>query len=185
MIALYPVHISQRFVGAPLAAVGFHFAPGPVPGIAASFRAACLVGAIAPTPSWFARADRCGGAAEAASQQQDAFHARELRTRTIKISVLPATRTRKEDKNNLPYGAPHVREEHLVGPSSSGPLDDRPLFQARRPPLHWCLFRRPLHLRDGPIGISRFIEGPVAGDAGRSQFRFAEERHIGTHRVVF
>ena len=86
---------------------------------------------------------------------------------------------------NLPYGAPHVREEHLVGPSSSCSLHDRPLLQARRPPLHGLGLGRPLHLRDGPIGISRFIEGPVAGHAGRAELRFAEQRHIRSDGIVF
>ena len=91
----------------------------------------------------------------------------------------------KKRQENLPYGAPHVREEHLVGPPSSRPLDDRPLFQARRPPLHrFSLGRRPLHLRDRSISIGRRIERSITSDAGRPELRFPEERHIRPDRIV-
>ena len=90
----------------------------------------------------------------------------------------------KKDKS-LPYGAPHVREEHLVGPPSSRSLHDRPLFQARRPPLHrFSLGRRPLHLRDRSISIGRRIERSITSDAGRAELRFPEQRHIRTDWIV-
>ena len=103
---------------------------------------------------------------------------------SLSLLVLSAPPRTREDKNNLPYGTRNIREEHLVGPPSSCSLHDRPLLEPRRPPLHRCLFRTTLHLRDRSISIGRRIERSITSDAGRAELRLPEERHIRPDGVV-
>ena len=81
-------------------------------------------------------------------------------------------------------GSPRPGRTSRRAPSSSGPLDDRPLFQARRPPLHRFLFRTAFHLRDCSISIGRRIERSITSDAGRAELRFPEQRHIRPDGIV-